>query len=127
MYIWQSWINESLLPVSRNKITDDLISKLAFEEETPDVKKELLADVIKSYDCKLIEKFLMFVSGMRNFFTLYRDRKIKVRFCDEESIFSKISLTIPSSIKTVSILKTALDCVMDSKISFNTYCFLVIF
>ena len=49
-------------------VPDDLISKLAFEEETPDVKKALLANAIKSYDRKLIEKFLMFVSGMRNFY-----------------------------------------------------------
>lgn len=102
----------------------ELINKLNFVGVS-DEKQKLLIDIIKSYDEKMIEKFLLFVSCMTNMFSFYTDQKIQVKFNEAEAIFAstcEFAITISTSIDNKELLKAALDVVVDNNwSSFNTY------
>ena len=105
---------------------ENLLEKISYEDGTPEEKKNMFEDVVKSFDGKMIEKFVVFVSGVNNMFKLFRDDKIKVKFSNTSSIFASTCdflLVVPSSIDDSVLLKAALASVIDSKWrqSFNTY------
>lgn len=99
----------------------DLINKLNFVGVS-DEKQKLVIDVLKSYNETMIEKFLLFVSGMTNIFSFYTDQKIH---SEASAIFAstcEFAIMIPTSIDNQELLKAALDAVVDSNWnSFNTF------
>jgi HECT-domain (ubiquitin-transferase). len=112
---------------SKEVKTSDLISKLEFHEGTSDLNKNTFLHVVSNFNQESIKKFLVFVTGTANIFSLYPSQKIKVKFNESAEIFAstcEFLLILPSNINNSAILKDALNAVIDGskwQQSFNTF------
>ena len=105
----------------------DLIEKLEFDPDTPPLNQSLLVEVLSGYDNDMIEKLLMYISGVNDVFSLYPNQKIKVKFTKNSDSFlggtCDFLLNLPLQVHDIDLMKAALEAVIDgkSKRSFNTY------
>lgn len=104
----------------------DLLLKTDFEDGTAPEKKLMFEEVVNTYDHDTIEKFLTFLSGMKNLNVLPQSQRFTVKFTDASSLYAStctLELIIPAVIDKVALLKASLEAVMDQSWnrSFNTY------